>query len=138
MQPVFQFLDQFIRNLFKINRPRLNSSLNKESRLPAPKRRKAAALDGMKIKAISISSQFLPARCKTPRRCGHSSRSFEWWVYSNKLWWGPAWWPQIQSCQGCFFLQVIEYLLNHYRVFSAIAPGIALPPTYMDPLRLAR
>jgi len=76
-----------------------------------------------------ISGQFLPARRKRPRRRGHSSRSFEWLVYSNQLRWGPAWWQQIQSCQGCFFLQAIEYLPDHHRVFSAIAPGMALPPT---------
>ena len=27
-------------------------------------------------------------------------------------------WQQIQSCQGCFFLQVNEYLLNHRGVFN--------------------
>ena len=26
-------------------------------------------------------------------------------------------------------VQVREYLVNHHRIFSAIAPGIALPPT---------
>jgi len=43
--------------------------------------------------------------------------------------WGPAFWQQAQSCLDSFFIQMSEYLVDHHRIFSAIAPGIALPST---------
>ena len=50
----------------------------------------------------------------------------------------PAFRQQGGSRCSRFHNQVSEYFVDHRRIFSAIAPGIALPPTYMDPLRLAR
>ena len=32
--------------------------------------------------------------------------------------WGPAFRQPAQSCQGYFFLQVSEYLLDHHRIFN--------------------
>jgi len=42
---------------------------------------------------------------------------------------GPAVWQQRGSSQSRFSIQVSEYFPDHRRIFSAIAPGIALPPT---------
>jgi len=59
---------------------------------------------------------------------GHGSRAFECWVYSNKLRLGSAMWQQIQSFQGCFFLHVIEYLVDHLRVFNLLVAATFVLP----------